>query len=117
MREKALKTKDFLPSKLNQVLSEFKQNLQDYYQNRLHRLVLFGSYARQQATTDSDIDVLIVLNGSVNASTEINQTGALVARLCLENDVLISRLFLSAARYEEENSPLLRNIRQEGVLL
>ena len=100
-----------------QALEKLKEYLTQEYAQRLFQVVLFGSHARQEATATSDIDVLIVLNDSVNASEELQRTSQFVAQLCLDFDLLISRLFLSRSRFETENSPLLRNIRREGVVL
>ncbi len=102
---------------LKVALDHLKQYLKDEYSDRLNRVILFGSHARQEATADSDIDILIVLNDPVDASVEIRRTSQFIGQLCLDHDLLISRLFLPKSRYETENSPLLRNIRNEGVLL
>ena len=99
------------------VLDRFKQYLQAEYQERLAQVVLYGSQARQEATEESDIDVLIVLNDPVDPGIELQRTSEAVAELCLENDLLISRLFMGRSRYETEQSPLLRNIRREGIVL
>ena len=99
------------------ILSKLLSQLSQHYQERLDRVILFGSYARGEATSDSDIDVLVILEEPVDATVELQQTSQLVAELCLEHNVLISRLFLSRSRYETERSPLLNNIRREGVLL
>lgn len=98
-------------------LAALKTYLQQEYQERLLYVILFGSQARGDATAASDIDVLIVLQGAVDVSKELNRTSQFIAQLCLEYNILISRLFLSQSRFETENSPLLRNIRQEGILL
>ncbi|MEL6259741.1 MAG: nucleotidyltransferase domain-containing protein [Cyanobacteria bacterium J06626_6] len=100
---------------LQPVLEALKKYLQVQYKERLSEVVLFGSYARQQATRNSDVDVLVVLEGVVDSSTEIERTSEFVAQLCLEHDLVISRFFLPKSRYQTENSPLLRNIRQEGI--
>lgn len=95
--------------------------LQDYfhqqYKERLYRVILFGSQARQDATANSDIDVLVVLQDPVDASVEIERTSRFIAQLCLNHNVLVSRLFLPRSRFETENSPLLKNIRSEGFVL
>jgi len=39
----------------------------------------------------------------------------IVSNLCLENNVVISFMFMDCQRYEHKNGPLLRNIRKEGV--
>jgi uncharacterized protein len=104
-------------SRTQVILSLLRTQLEQQYQERLDRVILFGSQARGEATEDSDIDVLIVLDDPVNASVEIQQTSEFVAQLCLEHNVLISRFFMARSRFENENTPLLRNIRREGILL
>jgi predicted nucleotidyltransferase len=102
---------------LQSVLRDLKQYLQTHYADRLSQVILFGSYARQEATADSDVDVLIVLKDPVDASAELSQTSEFVAQLCLDYNLLIARFFLPQSRFETENTPLLRNIRREGVTL
>jgi predicted nucleotidyltransferase len=77
------------------ILSSLKEYLRQEYRERFDRIILFGSQARGEATDASDIDVLIVLQDPVNASEELNRTSQFIAQLCLENNVLISRLFMS----------------------
>jgi uncharacterized protein len=99
------------------ILIPLQDYLQQEYRDRLEHIILFGSQGRGEATSASDIDVLIVLKDPVNVSAELNHTSQFIAQLCLEHNVLISRLFLPRSRFETENSPLLRNIRQEGIVL
>jgi uncharacterized protein len=98
-------------------LSPVREYLQQEYQDRLDRVILFGSQARGEATPESDIDILIVLQDPVDASVELQRTSQFIAQFCLDYSVLVSRLFLPRSRFETENSPLLRNIRQEGIVL
>lgn len=99
------------------VLIPLKNYLKQEYQDRFDRAILFGSQARGDATLVSDVDVLIVLQAPVNASEELERTSQFIAQLCLEHNLLISRLFMSRSRFETENSPLLRNIRSDGIVL
>jgi uncharacterized protein len=98
------------------LLMPLRDYLQQEYRDRLEHVILFGSQARGDATAASDIDVLIVLKDPVDVSAELNHTSQF-AQLCLDHNILISRLFLPRSRFETENSPLLRNIRQEGIVL
>jgi uncharacterized protein len=86
------------------------------YQDRLSRLILFGSRARGDADPASDVDVLVVLKGSVNPGAEISRSGAEAAALSLKHDVVVSRTFVSEDRFLTDQSPLLRNVRREGVV-
>ena len=104
-----------MDAKIQDVLKELRRRFEALYGDRLVQLVLFGSRARGDAEPDSDIDVLVVLHGSVNAGEEIGRTGGIVAELSLKNDVVLSCLFMDYERYQHRNGPLLRNIRKEGV--
>jgi predicted nucleotidyltransferase len=106
---------DVSHERLNAVLSQLKQRLIELYGDRLEQLILYGSQARGDATIDSDIDVLVVLNGVVNSADEITRTGHLTAALSLDYSVVISCVFIAADRYLTEQSPLLLNVRREGV--
>lgn len=78
-------------------------------------MVLYGSQARGDARSDSDIDVLVVLKGPVNPGEEIKRTSLIRAELSLKNDEVLSCLFMDEHRFTHYNGPLLRNIRKEGI--
>ena len=79
--------------------------------------MLFGSRARDDADPGSDIDILVVLHGPVNPGEEIARTGETTANLSLKYDVVISCTFISAKRFNTEKSPLLLNVRREGMVV
>ncbi|MBF0565447.1 MAG: nucleotidyltransferase domain-containing protein [Nitrospirae bacterium] len=100
---------------LYQIITELRARLNELYGARLVYLVLFGSQARGDAVAGSDIDVLVVLKGTVNPGKEIGRTGGITSSLSLSHNVVISSTFVSEDRYETEKSPLLLNVRREGV--
>ncbi len=100
---------------LGSLLTELRTGLEALYGARLARLILYGSQARREARPGSDIDVLVVLKGPLRTGEEIRRTSDLVARLSLKHEVAISRLFKSEAAFERERSPLLLNVRKEGM--
>ncbi len=102
---------------LHTIRHELDEALRILYGNRLVRLVLYGSQAREDAVPGSDIDVLVVLKGPVRSGQEIERTSDIVCALSLKYDVVISRVFKSEEAYQQEQSPLLLNIRKEGVRL
>ncbi|MFN0085141.1 MAG: nucleotidyltransferase domain-containing protein [Blastocatellia bacterium] len=101
--------------RLNTILNEFRQALAAIYGERLDRVILFGSQARGDALEGSDIDLLVVLSGDVYPGKEILRTGGIVSQISLKYDVVLSCLFFPAERFRREQSPLLRNVRREGV--
>ncbi|MEI6209142.1 MAG: nucleotidyltransferase domain-containing protein [Desulfuromonadales bacterium] len=97
------------------ILSELRNRLQSLYGDRLANVILYGSQARGEATEDSDIDVMVILKGDVSPSQEIARTIDDVADISLVNDVVLSCIFMPESRYEREQSPLLMNVRREGM--
>ncbi len=102
---------------IRSILMPLRDYFQQEYQERFDRMILFGSQARGDATDASDVDVLIVLRDPVNASEELQRTSQFVAKFCLDHNLLIARLFMPRSRFDVENSPLLRKIRREGIVL
>ncbi len=101
--------------KLQEILTELKEYLESVYGERLISLVLFGSQARKDATTHSDIDVMIVLAEAVDIPQENRRLSEFVAALCLEYDVLITHIWTGLQDWETRQNPLLINIRHEGI--
>jgi len=101
--------------RLQNLLAELRRRFEALYGPRLVRLMLFGSQARGDAEPGSDIDVLVVLEGPVTPGEEIRRTLNPVVELSLENNTVFSCVFVSRERYENELSPLLINVRREGV--
>ena len=104
-----------MSEKIKAILSELRQRFESLYGERLAQMVLFGSQARGDAEDGSDIDVLVVLRGPVHPGEEIARTGEIKAKLSLRYDVVVSCVYLSVDRYSTEQSPLLLNVRREGV--
>jgi len=98
---------------LNRLSREITQSLGE----KLDHVLLFGSYARGEAQSDSDLDVLIVLKGEFDYAAMIRQTSELIGRLSLENDIVISRAFISKERFENERSPFTLNVKRESIVI
>jgi len=106
-----------LNSKIQKIVQELREALKSLYGDRLSQLVLFGSQARGEAGPYSDIDILVVFKSPVNLETEKEHVIDITSVLSLENDTVISCLYMPEERFLYEDSPLLRNIRNEGVIL
>lgn len=104
-----------MDSQLRVILGELRNRLERQYGPRLAKTVLYGSQARGEAEPGADIDVLVVLEGLVDASAEIARTEFDVADISLAHNVVITCVFVSRDQFEREQSPLLMNVRREGV--
>jgi predicted nucleotidyltransferase len=99
----------------NQVINEFVQRAQSLYGDRLKRILVYGSCARNEATAESDIDLAVVLAGDVVPGREIDRMIDIITDLNLEYGVLLSVYPVSEEDYLNRNSPLMINIRRQGI--
>lgn len=99
---------------LTGLLQELRRGLEEIYSSRLKGVYLYGSYARGEADTESDIDVLVVLDQVDGYGAEIDRTSHLVAGLSLAHRVSISRVFVSEADWLRGETDFLRNARREA---
>ena len=97
------------------LLTNLRRELARTLGEQLQAVILYGSQARGEARPGSDIDVLIVLQGDFDYRDMLKRTSPIISTLSLDNDVVISRAFISAERYQSERSPFLLNVRREGV--
>ncbi len=98
-----------------QAIKEFVQKTQSLYGERLVQILIYGSCARDTATEESDIDLAIVLAGDVRPGREIDRMIDIITDINLEYGVLLSVYPVSEEDYRHTNSPLLINIRREGI--
>jgi predicted nucleotidyltransferase len=96
-------------------LAALKQALAGHYGSRMAGLLLFGSRARGDNESGSDFDLLVTLRGDVDPETEIRATGPLMAALSLRHDAVLSCVFVPETVFRRESSPLMINIRREGI--
>ncbi|MEA3431195.1 MAG: nucleotidyltransferase domain-containing protein [candidate division WOR-3 bacterium] len=101
--------------KIKEILKEFRKQIKDLYGKRLKDVILYGSWARGEATEESDIDMVIILEGKVVPGKEIDRMIDIITEINLKYGVLISVYPVSEEDYSATNSPLLINIRREGV--
>ena len=100
---------------IREVIDELKRELTKLYGRRLRKVVLYGSWARGEATEDPDIDILVVLKGKVVPGREIDRMIDVITEMNLKYNVLLSIYPISEASYSVVNSPLLINVRREGI--
>jgi len=96
-------------------MKELKEGLAQIYGDKLKAVYLYGSYARGDYRQGSDVDVMIVLNNYRSYGKEIDRTGKLTSNLSLEYGISISRVVMKEMQWKSSNTPLLRNIRTDGV--
>jgi len=99
----------------NQTVRQCKEALAQYYGKRLKGVILYGSMARGQDTSASDIDLLVLLNPPLDYFAELRRIVDVLYPIQLESEQLISAKPASASDFELGTVSLYRNARREGV--
>ncbi len=97
------------------IVKEFKKEIRQIYGRQLVEVILYGSWAGGRATDDSDIDLMVVLKGDITPGREIDKMIDCITDLNLKYDTLISVVPVSDKNYATIDSPLLMNVRREGI--
>ena len=87
---------------------------------QVNKIILFGSYARQEQTNESDIDYMVILDMPQDELRKIRkEMSAISEHISFDQDVVISILARDKNSFEEqkESLPLYQNILREGEVL
>ena len=97
------------------IASKTRRVLEEIYGERLRGVYLYGSAARDQLTPDSDIDIAIILDDIKSRFEEHERTSQLGSDVSLEENTLVTFLFISEADFREGLFTIHRMIKREGV--
>ena len=106
--------------KLDAILKEVVINTTKIFGDKLVAVILYGSYARGDYSTDSDIDIALLVD--MDRMSLKKYDDLLVSQMTyfmLEHDVLVSFNDIPVKEFEEYKDvlPYYRNIVEEGVRL
>jgi len=96
------------------ILAKFRDALDAIYGEQIERVVLYGSQARGDAQPDSDYDVAVFLKNYADRWAEADRIADLTLRVLTETGAFIHAMPYRAEQYEER-SPLMHEIRREGL--
>jgi predicted nucleotidyltransferase len=108
-----IKDKQFLT-----ILNEVKEEVLGVFGDKLIKLILYGSYARDTQDPESDIDFMILVDESETKLREYRvQIVDIMTNLSLKYNTVISFTRETYGRYNRylDVLPFFRNIYHEGV--
>ena len=99
---------------IERFVKEAKRKLGD----EIESIILFGSYARGEASKESDIDILVIVKK--NGFEIQKKLSEISAKILLESSIYISAKAITKEEYElmkKINSGFYQNIVKEGAVI
>ena len=104
-----------MDEKVEKILKEIKRYLKDRYGNKIKKVILYGSYARGEATEDSDVDVLIVVSDDLDPDEVEEYLAPLIGNFLAYWGELVPAIVIKDSEFLKEQSDFLINVRKEGI--
>jgi predicted nucleotidyltransferase len=102
--------------RIKPLVNQIKAHLIKMYGRRIKKVILYGSCVRGQATKESDIDLLVLVDESLNPFEVRESLSDLLFDILLDEGELISVIAIPENLYENYNSPFMLNVRKEGLV-
>jgi len=104
-------------SNANEVVRKCKAALESHYGAQFNGLVLYGSMARHQDDSKSDIDLLVLLSKPFDYFEEMRKVIEILYPIQLDSEQLISAKPVSTNGFERGTIQLYRNAKREGIFI
>jgi len=101
-----------------QMVDELVAGLLKIVDEQLVSVILYGSVARGTASSESDVDVALLIKGSLSSVTE-NELSDFIVDMNLKYDKVFSVIDIDIDNYEkwEAVTPFYKNVKQDGIVL
>lgn len=109
-----------MPRELDEILKRYVEDVHRIYDNKLKTVILYGSYARGDFRTDSDVDIMILVDLT---DREIMDKSHLLSNMTFEynfdSDVRIMPIVKNSDHFNKwlRAYPFYYNVKKEGVEL
>jgi predicted nucleotidyltransferase len=96
---------------------QIRPRLEAAFRERFRGVLLFGSEARDQAGEDSDLDLMVLLEGPVRLGRDLETIVAALYPLQLKVEHPIHALPVSSQAFESGLYGIYRSARRDGLYL
>ena len=109
-----------MPQVMQNLIQQYVIEIKKIYGLHLRKVILYGSYARGDFQSDSDVDIMILLDMT---DMELKQYGDQLSYMTfdfnMDHDLDIKPIVKSESHFEKwvTNYPFYANINKEGVVL
>ncbi len=101
--------------KIKNVTDRIRDYLENSYGEGVKKIILYGSHARNKANAHSDVDILVVVDDSLDPSVVRRELGDLILDILLEEGELVSVVVVRESFFEESSFPFMLNVKEEGT--
>lgn len=105
---------------IKNIMDKYVEEVEKIYGSHLQRIILYGSYARGEATESSDIDIMILVDLDDMAIKEYShELSEITFDINLDNDLMIMPIVKSEEHFNKwiDAYPFYKNVEKEGVPL
>ena len=109
-----------MPQTMQNLIEQYVSEVKKIYGSHLKQIILYGSYARGDFKTDSDIDIMILLDISdLEIKNYRHQLSEMTYDFNMDNDLDIKPIAKNEAHFNKwvVNYPFYANVSREGVKL
>ena len=99
------------------ILESFTERLLTEFGDKIRSVILFGSVARQEANSNSDIDVLVIADIDFEGKQRIHEISY---DIDLANEVYTQIIFFTAGGFKKEialKSYCIKDVLEEGIVI
>lgn len=100
------------------IYSEFVAGVLKILEDRLVKIILYGSVARGRATKESDVDIALIMHGELGSDTE-DKLSDFVVDMNLKYDRVFSVIDIDADHFKTwmKALPFYQSVEREGIVL
>ena len=109
-----------MPQAMQSLIEQYVTEIKKIYGKHLRKVILYGSYARGDFRTDSDVDIMVLLDMSdLDLKAYSQQLSYMTYDFNLDNDLNIKPIAKSEDHFKKwvVNYPFYANVYKEGVVL